>query len=289
MQSEDAVDVDGNPVGRNAKTKSQLSKGLRISWQVIDGLTTHVSYSEALVAPRLSELYVSGRGFEPSPNLKPVQAQNKEVGLTWSHAGLFIGDQNNLKLNVFDNELKNFIGKQYTNPDYKDGSYRNLDSVRIHGFEISDHYVNGALALDASFAQTVGFDTEQKEYLFDMPSDKFRLSAQWSMQDNLTSQLVLNHALALTRVPAFGWYSAERGAPAQYGQLPEAYDQTTAAWTTIDLHFNYRPQDAKNLALNVGITNLTDRAYASRNYAEEIPTKYYEEGRSVNMSVAYTF
>lgn len=289
MQSDDALDVDGNPVGRNAKTKTQLSKGLRISWQVIDGLTTHVSYSEALVSPRLSELYVSGKGFEPNPNLKPVQAQNKEIGLNWSQAGLLADDKNSLKVNIFDNELKNYIGKEYSNPDYKDGSVKNLDSVRIHGFEISDHYVNGALALDASFAQTVGFDTKQKEYLFDMPSDKFRFSAQWEMNNGLTSQLVLNHALALSRAPAVGWFSASRGAPSEYGQLPEKMDQTTAAWTTIDLHFNYQPKNAENLAFNVGVTNLTDRSYASRSYFDEVPTKYFEEGRSVNMNVAYTF
>lgn len=289
MQSADAVDVDGNPVGRNASNKTQLSKGLRISWQPVDGLTAHASYSEALVAPRLSELYVSGKGFEPNPDLKPVQAQNKEIGLVWAQAGLFEHGQNSVKLNVFDNELKNYIGKEYSNPDYKDGSYKNLESVRIHGFELSDHYVYGALALDASYAQTVGFDTRNKEYLFDMPSDKFRFSAQWSLQDNLTSQVVINHALALTRVPVYGWFAEGRDAPSQYGALPEEYDQTTSAWTTVDLHFNYQPQNAENLAMNVSITNLTDRAYANRYYAEEEPSKYYEEGRSINMNLAYTF
>lgn len=289
VQSDDAVDVDGNPVGRSAETKTQLSKGLRASWQIMDGLTTHASYSEALVSPRLSELYVSGKGFEPNPNLKPVQAQNKEVGVNWSQAGLFGDDKNSLKINIFDNQLKNFIGKEYSNPEYKDGSYKNLDAVRLHGFELADHYVNGALILETSFAQTVGFDTKQKEYLFDMPSDKFRFSAQWTMNNGLTSQVVLNHAVALTRVPAFGYYSAERGDPAVYGELPEDYDQTTAAWTTIDLHFHYQPKSAENLALNVGVTNLTDRAYASRYYGGEDKVKYYEEGRSVNMSAAYTF
>lgn len=289
MQSEDAVDVEGNPVGRNANSKTQLSKGLRISWKPVDGLTAHASYSEALVAPRLTELYVSGKGFEPNPGLKPVQAQNKEIGLVSAQADLFGNGQNSVKLNVFDNELKNYIGKEYTNPDYKDGSYKNLDSVRIHGFELSDHYVHGALALDASYAQTVGFDTNNKEYLFDMPSDKFRFSAQWSLQDNLTSQIVVNHALALTRVPAYGWFAEGRGAPSQYGALPEKYDQTTAAWTTVDLHFNYQPQSAENLAMNVSITNLTDRAYSNRYYAEEEPSKYYEEGRSINMNLAYNF
>ncbi|MFT4906344.1 MAG: hemoglobin/transferrin/lactoferrin receptor protein [Oleispira sp.] len=289
MQSDDAVDVDGNPVGRKAKSKTQLSKGLRVSWQVSEGLVTHASYSEALVAPRLSELYVSGRGFEPNPNLKPVQAQNKEIGLTWSMGQIFGEGQNSLKVNVFDNELINYIGKQYTNPDYKDGSYANLDSVRLHGFEVSDHYVHGALAFNASYAQTVGVDTEQKEFLFDMPSDKFKFSVEWMMQNNLTSQLVVNHALALTRVPDSGWYAEGRGEPVQYGVLPEKYNQKTAAWTTLDLHFNYQPESAENLALNVGITNLTDRAYASRYYSEEVDTKYYEEGRSVNMNVAYTF
>lgn len=289
MQSDDAVDVDGDPVGRKAESKTQLSKGLRISWQVSDELTTHASYSEALVAPRLSELYVSGRGFEPNPNLKPVQAQNKEIGLTWSVGQIFGKGQNSLKVNVFDNELKNYIGKQYTNSEYKDGSYANLDSVRIHGFEISDSYVQGALAFDASYGQTVGFDTKQKEFLFDMPSDKFKFSVEWAMQNNLTSQLVLNHAVALTRVPVSGWYAEGRGEPVQYGTLPEEYDQTTAAWTTVDLNFNYQPKSTENLALNVGITNLTDRAYASRNYSEEVDVKYYEEGRSVNMNIAYNF
>jgi hemoglobin/transferrin/lactoferrin receptor protein len=202
---------------------------------------------------------------------------------------IFGEGQNNLKVNVFDNELKNFIGKQYTNPDYKDGSYSNLDSVRIHGFEISDSYVHGALAFDASYGQTVGFDTKQKEFLFDMPSDKFKFSVEWAMQNNLTSQLVVNHAVALTRVPAFGWYAEGRGEPVQHGVLPEKYNQKTAAWTTLDLHFNYQPKNADNLALNVGITNLTDRSYSSRYYAEEEPSKYFEEGRSVNMNVAYTF
>ena len=289
ISSSDAVDINGAAVGRNGKSKSQLSKGLMITWEADPGLELFASYSEALVAPRLTELYVSGKGFKPNPGLKPVQAQNKEIGFVYAESNLFSEqDKNILKLNVFSNDLKNYIGKEYTDPDYKDGVFVNMDSVNLRGFELINQYQINTVSVTASYGKTRGYDSNIKQPIFDMPSDKIKLDLGWDATPEISTNLVMVHALKLNHAPEKGYFKEGRGAPVQFGTLPAKYDQTTPAWTTLDWFLSYQPE-ASDLSVNMSVTNLTDRSYAVRYYAEEDVNKYYEEGRSVNISLGYQF
>ncbi|MCW4444182.1 TonB-dependent receptor [Vibrio splendidus] len=280
------AEFEGEALLRNGRTENQWSTGLRISQQFTDQLELFVAYDEALTAPQISQLFTSGRGFKPNPNLKSERSQNKEIGITFDNGSTFNPNDNLLvKINVFQNDIKDYIGTDYTDNNYKDGVKVNRDQIRLRGGELLAQYSYESWDASASYAMTIGEDKQTGLYLSDMPSDKFIFSLNNQISNEWLLGGVVTHALERHRVPTASIESGGIIVP-----IPESERQSVPSWTTVDLYAEYIPSNFEDMVLSMSITNLFDESYAIQNDSRATTkAEYYEEGRSLNIDLSYKF
>ncbi|MGF1712870.1 TonB-dependent receptor [Vibrio kagoshimensis] len=278
------AEFEGEALLRDGRTENQWSTGLRVNQQFTDQLALFIAYDEALTAPQISQLFTSGRGFKPNPNLKSERSQNKEVGITFEKDSAFATNDGLLvKVNVFQNDIKDYIGTDYTDTNYKDGVKVNRDKIRLRGGELLTQYFYGNWDASASYAMTVGEDIETGLYLSDMPSDKFTFSLNNQISNEWLLGGTVTHALERHRVPT----AAESGG--ELVPIPEDERQSVPSWTTVDLYAEYIPSNLEDMVLSMSVTNLFDEAYAITNDSKASKAEYYEEGRSLNIDLSYQF
>lgn len=285
VKSSNAI-FNQEPILRSGRTERQWSKGLRLTQEITPQLTVFTSYDEAMTAPGLSELFTSGRGFKPNPNLKSERSQNKEIGMTLTTNGLFLESDNLLfKANIFQNDIKDYIGTDYSDPSYKDGVKVNRDKIRLRGGELLTQYIYESWIASASYGMTVGEDLKTGLYLSDMPSDKFvvqidnQMTEEWKLGGKAT------HALKRHRVP-----TASVSQDGSLEPIPENKQEGVPSWTTVDVYAKYVPIALPDLTMSMSISNLFDEAYAQQNNSRaDSKAEFYEEGRSLNMNIAYNF
>lgn len=288
IESANAVDADGQPLLRDGRSESRLSKSINLNYYLSDDITLFASYAEALNAPRNGELFTSGRGFKPNPYLKSERADNKEVGAVWDTQGLFSEqDSFTTRVNLFRNDIKDYIGTAYTdNENYPDGVKVNIGEARLEGFEFVSSYSLNDWNMSLSYGQTRGTDMTTGWYLADIPSDKFNLVLDTNISDSLLVGTRATYALTHDKVP-----TQQLGENGVIEDIPAAgFD----AWFTLDLYASYSPESIEGLVAKLSVTNLFDTAYAhqlefERDGAEKSPNEYYEEGRSINLQLSYQF
>lgn len=280
------AEFEGEALLRTGRIENQWSTGLRINQQLTEQLALFAAFDEALTAPQLSQLFTSGRGFKPDPNLKSERSQNKEIGLTYKNKSTFIpNDTLLLKANIFQNDIKDYIGTDYSDDNYKDGVKVNRDQIRLRGGELLSQYFFGNWDASASYAITIGEDTQTGLYLSDMPSDKFTISLNNQLSDEWMMGGKVMHALERHRVPSASIESGGEIIP-----IPEDERQSVPSWTTLDLYAEYIPSNLEDMMLSLSVTNLFDEAYAIQNNSKaNSKAEYYEEGRSLNIDLSYQF
>ncbi|NOH97514.1 TonB-dependent receptor [Vibrio sp. 99-70-13A1] len=280
------AEFEGEALLRDGRAENQWSTGIRVNQQFTDQLALFVAYDEALTAPQISQLFTSGRGFKPNPNLKSERSQNKEVGITFEKDSAFATNDGLLvKVNVFQNDIKDYIGTDYTDTNYKDGVKVNRDKIRLRGGELLTQYFYGNWDASAAYAMTVGEDTQTGLYLSDMPSDKFTFSLNNQISNEWLLGGTVTHALERHRVPTASIESGGELVP-----IPEDERQSVPSWTTVDLYAEYIPSNLKDMVLSMSVTNVFDEAYAIQNNSQaDTKAEYYEEGRSLNIDLSYQF
>ena len=288
IESANAIDADGQPLLRDGRTESRLSKSINLNYYLSDDITLFASYAEALNAPQNGELFTSGRGFKPNPYLKSERADNKEVGVVWDTQGLF-SEQDSLttRVNIFRNDIKDYIGTAYTdNDNYPDGVKVNIGEARLEGFEFVSSYSLNDWNMSLSYGQTRGTDMTTGWYLADIPSDKFNLNLDTKINDSVLIGARAVYALTHDKVP-----TKQLGENGIIEDIPAVgFD----AWFTMDLYASYSPDSINGLTTKLSITNLFDESYAhkmdfDRDGTETPANEYYEEGRSINLQLSYQF
>lgn len=288
IESSNAVDANGNPLLRDGRTESRWSKSLSTNYYLNDSLTLFASYAEALTAPRNGELFTSGRGFKPNPYLKSERSDNKELGLLWQTDHLWAEQDNfTARLNLFRNDIKDYIGTAYTdNDNYPDGVKVNIGEARLEGIELVTAYQLAQWSLELSYGQVRGTDETTGWYLTEMPSDKIQLAVDYDWSDELTVGGHYTYAFEHDKVPTqqFGEGGVIENIP------PERAD----AWMTLDLYSRYEPRRVPGLGLSLSVTNLFDESYYlrpkfERNGSLASPLEFFEEGRSINLKLDYRF
>jgi len=280
------AEFEGEPLLRDGRTENQWSTGLRLNQEINKQLSLFAAYDEALTPPGLSELFTSGRGFKPDPNLKSERSKNKEFGATFNQNSVIAHDDSLLvKINIFQNDIKDYIGTDYTDPAYKDGVKVNRDEIRLRGGEILTQYSYKNWDASASYGMTIGEDLKTAEYLSDMPSDKFVVSIENQLSDEWRLSGKATHALKRHRVP-----TTQIDNNGDLETIPEDERQSVPAWTTVDLYAEYIPAQLQDMTLSMSVTNLFDEAYALQNDSRaDSKAEYYEEGRSINIDLSYNF
>lgn len=285
VESSNAI-LNGDPILRNGRTEDQWSFGLRAEYEIFEQFSVFAAFDEALTPPRLSQLFTSGRGFKPNPNLKSERSQNKEIGGIYLVDNLLShSDVLKLKANIFQNDIKDYIGTDYSDPAYKDGVKVNRDDVRLTGGELIGEYQREQWAATLSYSMTIGKDQKTDLYLSDMPADKLVATFDHNISNEWMLGTAITHAFKLHRVP-----TASISTGGVLEPIEEDKQDSVPSWTTVDLYAEYVPQQLSDLTLTASITNLFDEAYALKNDSRaDTKAEYYEEGRSINLNIAYQF
>ncbi|MGB1298543.1 MAG: TonB-dependent receptor domain-containing protein [Psychrobium sp.] len=285
IESSNAIGLDGEPLLRDGRTESRVSMSLNGVYELSSDVKLFASFAQALNPPSNGALFTSGRGFKPNPNLKSERADNKEVGIVFDNYNVF-SDTDSLvtRINVFQNDIKDYIADLYST-EWPDGEKVNLGQVSLKGFEISTSYQLNDWDLAASYARTRGRDSNTGFALAEMPSDKI----------NLQTNYALNREWSLGSVTTFAF--KHNHAPTQQISdkgVEDIPNEGSNTWFAMDVFASYKPASIKGLSARLSVTNLFDKEYANRLKFERdgslaAKEEFYEEGRSVNLTVSYQF
>jgi len=286
IESSNAIGLDGEPLLRDGRTETRVSKSLNVIYNFTDEIKFFASYAEAINNPRDGELFTSGRGFKPNPELKSERADNKELGVVFDYQSIFSeGDSWVSRVNIFQNDIKDFITDIYST-EWPDGEKVNIGQAQLKGFEVSTNYRLGDWDLSASYGQTRGIDKNTGWYLQSMPSDKINLISNYTFSEELIIGTSATFAFKHDNVPTEQLIEG--------GGSEEIPAEGFSSWFTMDIFGTYEPKSVSGLTVKLSATNLFDRGYAQRivyekNGDPKAPIEFYEEGRSINVKMSYAF
>ncbi|WP_236784024.1 TonB-dependent hemoglobin/transferrin/lactoferrin family receptor [Azospirillum humicireducens] len=268
------------PVGQASSDNQRLSPKIALKWQVRPFLGLFVGYSEAFRAPTLGETYQNLSttralfNFRPNPGLKPETSRTKEAGFTLAFDDVLTGgDAMRLKTTIFTETVENMITSatigRYTRAAPFSGTglifqNQNVAKAERHGGELMASYSAGGLDLGIGYSHLRAKDASTGAGLF-APPDKVTVGTRYRFENGWavwwTGQFVDEQhrdATALRQRDGYGLHD-----------IGVTYNRN---WYRVDL----------------GVTNLFDKAYAT--YQQSQTTTYtYEEGRSVNLTLSARF
>lgn len=267
-----------------------LSPSLGLVWDTTDWLTLSVRYDEAFRAPSIEEMYSTGthycippipgflpnglcNTFEINPDLKAEKAQNKEIKADMRFSDLAGDDELAITLNVFRNDVDDFIEQSVSDPLMgipgfeQTTSWNNVDEAKLTGFEFSTRYRYEQTRLTLNYGQTEGKDKNSDEYLTSIPAKKLGVDL---------SQAVMEGDLKFgTRFT----YVADQD------QTPDSYQDSYDGYKLWDVYVAWEPAmgTLEGLRVDFAIENIGDEAY------RQAWQTLYEQGRNFKLSARYTF
>lgn len=290
--------------------ESETSLRLGSVYRFTEWFTGYVNYGEAFRAPNLLENFVAGthflgNEFRPNPELRPENAENKEVGLRFDFDLPAEAGELGFGAAYFDNDVEDFIETavvvetegpfppppQCLPPNPQPGCINennpmappifiggfttnlNLPEAQIDGWEFAADYGWGPVFAELSYSRIRGENKETGEPLLNIPADtlKGNLGLQWGG---------IRTGLRVTRA-------------SNQGRVPENDDPEsgvftippTEGYTVFDIYATWRPAGGllDGMRLDVGIDNLTDRNY--RRHLAAIDAA----GRNARIQVGYQF
>ncbi|WP_085297131.1 TonB-dependent receptor domain-containing protein [Cognaticolwellia mytili] len=286
VESSNAIGLDGEALLRDGRTETRTSKSLNVIYNATDEIKFFASYAEAINNPRDGELFTSGRGFKPNPELKSERADNKELGVVFDYQSVFANNDSLVtRFNIFQNDIKDFITDIYS-VDWPDGEKVNIGQAKLKGFEITSSYLLGDFDFSASYGRTRGTDTNTGWYLQSMPSDKINLVSNYTVNEELIIGTSATFSFTHNNVPTEQLIEG--------GGSETIPAEGSESWFTMDIFGTYEPKAVDGLTVKLSATNLFDQSYArrleyERNGDLSNPIEFYEEGRSVNLNVSYAF
>lgn len=223
--------------------------------------------------------------IQPNPNLKPEKSRGFEVGVR--------GRMENLSLDVaaFTNRYSNLIvDAEFVREVGNERQFQsvNIPRARIHGFEVKGRYdwgrvAGGRLLNTFAFGMARGTNSDSGKPINSIDPALLALglrydTAQWGFSADLR-----HHAAKKARdIDSEAIMAARAGT--QFA---------TPAATTLDVGVQWRPR--KDVRLNVGVRNLTDRKYwlwpSVYGVAGSSPVRdaYTQPGRSAYVSLVMDF
>lgn len=263
---------------------SKLSKSISTKLQLTDSLSTYLAYTEGFRAPNFFEQFAYGSHaggipaiFAPNFSLKPEESANKEFGFDYKKV-LPNDDLLTAHISIFQNDIHNFINSQtigHTPPEpfipFEIDQYQNIDKVRIKGVNINTSYKNEYFIFYTSYTYNRGINTDNGQLIDNMPLSKGYSSISIPVKSMDTTFIFSsNYAARQT-------YSTE----SNDGSIKT---QVNPGYAIYNANVSYQPHSIKDLTLNAGINNITNKAYRT-NYDSD----FFEMGRNVFLSMNYNF
>ena len=266
--------------GEDDATGSQLSPKVGGVVRVTHYLYLEANYAEGFRSPAFQDLYIDGTHFPgaifvPNPQLKPERSRNVDVGLRLRATGVLAGDDHVLlKLAYFRNRVDDFIDTDSTvnaATQQVETQFVNVQKALIQGIEAEFRWVSlTGLDVWASYTDLRGDDITGQNHRGEVPLEGIQPRKgvigvsytywPWDVTVGGRAQMVARQ----DRVP---------------GDVRE-----TPGYSIYDLYATWQPNDAllQGLRIDVGVDNLTDRAY--RRHLGSIP----EAGVNPKTTISYT-
>lgn len=298
------------------KTFKKHSYSLGATFNPLNFLRVQVKYSKGFRAPTSDELYFTFKHPDftilPNPVLKPEEAKNQEIALTVHDNWGFVSTS------VFQTKYRHFIdlaylgsrnlsnsvGGQAQARDFQVYQNVNVDNAKVKGLEI-----NARLNLGYFWHVLDGFNTSYK-FTYqrgrldgDRPMNAIQPKASVFGLGYDHKENKFGADLYITRV-------SEKKAKDTYNMFykEQGYKDSAVRWrsddyTLVDAVGYIKP--IKNLTLQFGVYNLTDRKYLTWESARSIKpfgtsnlinqktgagiNRFYSPGRNFKLSAEITF
>lgn len=209
----------------NSQFGSFNTWGIGYGYQVLPTLRMYASRGRSLSAPTFNQLYYPNYG---SPNLKPEEGLNTELGMNWSVAN------HHFKVVRFDNKVTNLIA----------GSpLVNIDRARKKGWSLGYDSTIDSWHLSANYEHLDAVDGKGLRYTVRMPEHQFTAS--------------VDKSVGAWKFGANALYVGKR--TDTDGGWPVSNKVNLPSYTTVDAYAEY--QFAKEWALQARVANLTDKKY----------------------------
>ncbi len=267
-----------------------LSPSLGLVWETTDWLTLSARYDEAFRAPSIEEMYSTGthycippipgflpnglcNTFEINPDLQAEKAKNKEVKADMRFSNLAGNDELAITLNVFRNDVDDFIEQSVSNPLMgmpgleQTTSWDNVDEAKLTGFEFSTRYRYEQTRVTLNYGQTEGKNKNSGEYLANIPAKK--------LVADLSQTVMQGDVKFGTRIT----YVAEQE------QMPDSYTAQYEDYKLWDVYLAWEPAmgSLAGLRVDFAIENIGDEEY------RQAWQNLYEQGRNFKLSGRYIF
>lgn len=128
---------------KHSEFGGKTTYGVSYGYRFVPGLRAHVGYATAFRAPSIVDLYRQAWGG--NPDLKPEEAKNGEVGLTWDKGG------HTVSALYYHNRIKNLIVwvDDFSSPYW--GKLENVDKALLEGVTLAYRGSFGAWRVNASY------------------------------------------------------------------------------------------------------------------------------------------
>ena len=292
------------------------SYSLGATFDPLNFLRVQVKYSKGFRAPTSDELYFTFKHPDftilPNPNMKPEEAKNQEIALTFHHDwGFFSTSVFQTKYRHFidlaylgSRNLSNSVGGQAQARDFQVYQNVNVDRAKVKGVEI-----NSRLNIGYFFEKLDGFNLSYK-----FTYQRGRLDGNRPMnaiqpktsviglgydhkEQRFGADLYVTHVSAKKAKDTYNMFYKEQG-----------YKDSAIRWRSDDytlVDFVTYVKPVKNVTLQFGVYNLTDRKYLTWDSARSIRpfgtsnlinqktgegiNRFYSPGRNYKLNAEITF
>ncbi|MGY4677113.1 TonB-dependent hemoglobin/transferrin/lactoferrin family receptor [Pasteurella sp. P03HT] len=292
------------------------SYSLGATFDPLDFLRLQVKYSKGFRAPTSDELYFTFKHPDftilPNPDMKSEEAKNQEIALTLHHDWGFISTS------VFQTKYRNFIDLAYLGPrnlsnsvggqaqarDFQLYQNVNVDNAKVKGIEINSRLNLGYfVGLLDGFNMSYKFTYQKGRLDGDRPMNAIQPKTSVvglgydQKEHKFGADLYVTHVSAKKAKDTYNMFYQEQG-----------YKDSAIKWrsddyTLVDFVTYIKP--VKNVTLQFGVYNLTDRKYLTWESARSIKpfgtsnlinqttgkgiNRFYSPGRNYKLSAEITF
>ncbi|NEU12387.1 TonB-dependent hemoglobin/transferrin/lactoferrin family receptor [Methylobacterium sp. BTF04] len=276
----DSYDLSG---GVYRSSGDRVSPKITVGISPFAGIEFYGTYAEGYRAPSITETLVQGIhpfpafNILPNPTLRPEVARTVEGGINLKYNEVFVpGDAFRAKLNVFQNEIDDFINIQTVGPTYfvpaiagipasicasipgrfpcvipvQSFQYLNIAQAELSGVELEGAYDWGRGFLSVAATHTEGRDKATRQSLITVPPDRISTTLGLRfLDDRLTVGSRLNLVEARTDLPTGATILA------------------TKAYALVDFFASYRVND--RIKADFILQNAFDKRYTQ--YLNALP------------------
>lgn len=272
-----------------------FSPSFGVTVKPVEGVQLFANYANVTRSPSLFES-LTGFSSRYNPDLRPEHSSNWEIGANLMTEGLLAADDKAMiKLAYFNQDVKDYLGRQWTEFPSETGNYNyqtmwtyNLDRAKFSGLELSGRYEVGGFAaelganyyLDVQFCKTA--DTcEDKSLYADYATNQ--VPPLYTIDLTLSQKLLDDKLTVGGRISHVGPRAIGHGETTAAGLSSFISVVNWEPYTTVDVFADYEITD--ELTASLRVDNLFDAYYVDPLGVVQQPAP----GRTVSASITGHF